>query len=115
ALTVQRVFFFRAEDGIRDFHVTGVQTCALPISRAASPEPGDAARGFEAAVRADGLGALEWSDAAIALRARLGLLRRAIGEPWPRSEERRGGKGGRSRGPEHLSEVIGEARWSGSR
>src|SRR5690606_39434039 len=23
---------FRAEDGIRDFHVTGVQTCALPIS-----------------------------------------------------------------------------------
>src|SRR5690606_40676479 len=27
------VFFFQAEDGIRDFHVTGVQTCALPISR----------------------------------------------------------------------------------
>src|SRR5690606_40804383 len=27
------IFFFRAEDGIRDFHVTGVQTCALPISR----------------------------------------------------------------------------------
>src|SRR5690606_39708297 len=26
-------FFFQAEDGIRDFHVTGVQTCALPISR----------------------------------------------------------------------------------
>src|SRR5690606_40216618 len=24
---------FQAEDGIRDFHVTGVQTCALPISR----------------------------------------------------------------------------------
>src|SRR5690606_10584497 len=24
-------FLFRAEDGIRDFHVTGVQTCALPI------------------------------------------------------------------------------------
>src|SRR5690606_37375161 len=23
--------FFQAEDGIRDFHVTGVQTCALPI------------------------------------------------------------------------------------
>src|SRR5690606_7999965 len=27
-------FFFQAEDGIRDFHVTGVQTCALPISAA---------------------------------------------------------------------------------
>src|SRR5690606_40565107 len=24
-------FLFQAEDGIRDFHVTGVQTCALPI------------------------------------------------------------------------------------
>src|SRR5207302_4920543 len=29
-------FFFQAEDGIRDFHVTGVQTCALPISPRAS-------------------------------------------------------------------------------
>jgi len=28
-------FFFQAEDGIRDVAVTGVQTCALPIS----PEP----------------------------------------------------------------------------
>src|SRR5207245_6829352 len=27
-----RVFFFQAEDGIRDATVTGVQTCALPIS-----------------------------------------------------------------------------------
>src|SRR5690348_17750208 len=26
-------FFFQAEDGIRDGRVTGVQTCALPISR----------------------------------------------------------------------------------
>ena len=24
-------FFFQAEDGIRDYEVTGVQTCALPI------------------------------------------------------------------------------------
>src|SRR2546422_4260934 len=29
------LFFFQAEDGIRDVAVTGVQTCALPIS----PEP----------------------------------------------------------------------------
>src|SRR2546427_1817609 len=28
-------FFFQAEDGIRDLTVTGVQTCALPISRQA--------------------------------------------------------------------------------
>src|SRR3989442_8412606 len=31
-------FFFQAEDGIRDADVTGVQTCALPIS-IATPRP----------------------------------------------------------------------------
>src|SRR3712207_7122732 len=40
-------FFFQAEDGIRDIGVTGVQTCALPISANGvpvdlSPEPDDA-------------------------------------------------------------------------
>src|SRR5437764_7765472 len=30
-------FFFQAEDGIRDTSVTGVQTCALPISLCCSP------------------------------------------------------------------------------
>src|SRR5690606_40254330 len=29
--TLFTTFFFQAEDGIRVFHVTGVQTCALPI------------------------------------------------------------------------------------
>src|SRR5690625_5607998 len=29
-------FFFQAEDGIRDGHVTGVQTCALPIFKGMS-------------------------------------------------------------------------------
>src|SRR5439155_3351835 len=31
AVDVRVVFFFQAEDGIRDGHVTGVQACALPI------------------------------------------------------------------------------------
>src|SRR5699024_11673761 len=31
-LSVLFFFFFQAEDGIRDRNVTGVQTCALPIS-----------------------------------------------------------------------------------
>src|SRR5437773_8071615 len=31
--TAESLFFFQAEDGIRDRDVTGVQTCALPISR----------------------------------------------------------------------------------
>src|SRR5256885_12243368 len=30
------IFFFQAEDGIRDYKVTGVQTCALPIALATS-------------------------------------------------------------------------------
>src|SRR3989454_5423134 len=42
------LFFFQAEDGIRDYKVTGVQTCALPILerhdpvRAVHPAPGEA-------------------------------------------------------------------------
>src|SRR2546426_8822866 len=33
-------FFFQAEDGIRDYKVTGVQTCALPIlPSTTTPEP----------------------------------------------------------------------------
>src|SRR5690606_8671550 len=38
-----RRFFFQAEDGIRDFHVTGVQTCALPIAGFQVMAPGEAA------------------------------------------------------------------------
>src|SRR5690348_17631079 len=34
-------FFFQAEDGIRDGRVTGVQTCALPISLNGAPIPPD--------------------------------------------------------------------------
>src|SRR6478672_12615187 len=33
-------FFFQAEDGIRDLIVTGVQTCALPISTRVTSTPG---------------------------------------------------------------------------
>src|SRR5438093_12251209 len=32
-------FFFQAEDGIRDWSVTGVQTCALPISQSVGAQP----------------------------------------------------------------------------
>src|SRR5258707_6879241 len=33
------IFFFQAEDGIRDIGVTGVQTCALPISSSSIARP----------------------------------------------------------------------------
>src|SRR2546429_3274748 len=42
-------FFFQAEDGIRDVAVTGVQTCALPIS-----ERGEAARAHRVAIHGGG-------------------------------------------------------------
>src|SRR5690625_7372365 len=46
-------FFFQAEDGIRDGHVTGVQTCALPIfpDRSGSAGGGGLRSGSRAAHR----------------------------------------------------------------
>src|SRR5207244_5046668 len=40
-------FFFQAEDGIRDDLVTGVQTCALPISVGSPTSPGNSGQGSE--------------------------------------------------------------------
>src|SRR5256885_102319 len=48
-------FFFQAEDGIRDYKVTGVQTCALPIS---IPETDGRFRGRLELVRPVASGAL---------------------------------------------------------
>src|SRR5436305_14927979 len=36
-MVAKMIFFFQAEDGIRDADVTGVQTCALPISNSGTP------------------------------------------------------------------------------
>src|SRR5256884_2659675 len=46
------IFFFQAEDGIRDVAVTGVQTCALPIMVAGRPRFGDVVAGFGRALDA---------------------------------------------------------------
>src|SRR5438552_8325822 len=72
-------FFFQAEDGIRDDLVTGVQTCALPISVAS-------ASFWAAHAEATAL------DGAIVLS--VGTLVTLVGET--RSEERRVGKECRS-------------------
>src|SRR5256885_10456792 len=57
-------FFFQAEDGIRDYKVTGVQTCALPISPhqferapavAEYPEKAPQRRGLATAARRAGV------------------------------------------------------------
>src|SRR2546429_5057461 len=90
------VFFFQAEDGIRDVAVTGVQTCALPISY---PRP---ARGFCALPRT--WWKEEWRQKAVAGAERRARRERHGGMPVPhaarpsaRSEERRVGKECRSR------------------
>src|SRR2546425_9378199 len=77
ALVVSLFFFFQAEDGIRDKLVTGVQTCALPISGGrARPAPGRTPPGSS---------------------SRPETSRRSRGGPRGRSEERRVGKECRSR------------------
>src|SRR5690348_18191953 len=72
-------FFFQAEDGIRDRRVTGVQTCALPISAA------DAAahlrHGLGSGARLGGVPAIS-----------RGLQEPRPSQARPRSEERRVGK-----------------------
>src|SRR5690606_39814284 len=97
-------FFFQAEDGIRDFHVTGVQTCALPISgRYGSGHPSivpyQAFRGLDGAYFIVAVG----NDATWQRLARLldELEGTALGQEarfaTNRSEERRVGKECRSR------------------
>src|SRR5690606_40368982 len=89
-------FFFQAEDGIRDFHVTGVQTCALPISREAAESTGDprlmAAIDLRAGRLALERGRLREAQEALTHARR---LFRGSSDAF-RSEERRVGKEGRS-------------------
>src|SRR5699024_11944493 len=83
-------FFFQAEDGIRDRNVTGVQTCALPIS------PPDSRNSTVSSRQpAHQLQRLGGGGKAVAVRHRVPC----------RSEERRVGKECRSRGsPYHRKE-----------
>src|SRR5258708_25134428 len=90
-------FFFQAEDGIRDDLVTGVQTCALPISIVAAGGKAVAVGG-DVSKAGD---AQSIVDAAIKNFGRLDILVNNSGvyefAPLERSEERRVGKECRSR------------------
>src|SRR5690606_39673167 len=97
----------QAEDGIRDFHVTGVQTCALPIchGRRASLAPDDVRtllgnKGSAVARAAVVFGREDrgLSNTELALCDLVTSI--PLAQPYPslnRSEERRVGKGGRYR------------------
>src|SRR5262249_59599753 len=88
-------FFFQAEDGIRYWSVTGVQTCALPIFPPSRTAPAPGRDGGSGLRRDRGRGRRRQPRADRELR-RSGRRRRLDDES--RSEERRVGKGRRSRG-----------------
>src|SRR5262249_58571722 len=83
-MAVLDIFFFQAEDGIRDWSVTGVQTCALPILE----RPAIRQRARQHGARLGG----PWNAPAAACPSA-----RASAPDFLRSEERRVGKECRSR------------------
>src|SRR5688572_31098518 len=88
-------FFFQAEDGIRDLTVTGVQTCALPISHAASRHRGaDALADHRDHENQQRLHPEVWAADELYVRAQAAERKE---ERQQRSEERRVGKECRSR------------------
>src|SRR5439155_3962919 len=92
SLCRQFFFFFQAEDGIRDGHVTGVQTCALPISSVANiavvPLQDLVGLGTEARMNLPNSTSGNWS-----WRIKADALTTNFGERLrERSEERRVGK-----------------------
>src|SRR5256885_11757349 len=91
------VFFFQAEDGIRDYKVTGVQTCALPICPTVACRNEDGAPAM-ARVRAIPLGRTRAiAGAPSSFRQATVGRRRKRCCCASRSEERRVGKECRSR------------------
>src|SRR5256885_9131017 len=92
------VFFFQAEDGIRDYKVTGVQTCALPISPRPEPEAaGSSAARSAAQSRRCSLRHLAALSVAALREELLQQTRALLHQHAARSEERRVGKECRSR------------------
>src|SRR5256885_6597632 len=85
------VFFFQAEDGIRDYKVTGVQTCALPICRFGIPRSGAGTRLHLTDQR------LPAPERGIPKRPMAGIELPRLDLKPGRSEERRVGKECRSR------------------
>src|SRR5207248_7700666 len=96
-------FFFQAEDGIRDRTVTGVQTCALPIFALAGAPltvtwSASMARRMTERLKSGAWDTTNWSRRVpSALRPTASSSRRGA-SGGDRSEERRVGKEGRSRG-----------------
>src|SRR5437763_6154968 len=93
------IFFFQAEDGIRDTSVTGVQTCALPIfaPKKLFARGDNLANSFLGAI--DEVAVFNRALSAGEIRAiyNAGSAGKCEVTTAPRSEERRVGKEGRDR------------------
>src|SRR5688500_19915161 len=89
------VFFFQAEDGIRDYKVTGVQTCALPIYGANHASTESTIAGTNHAGASVATGSARHASP-LAARAKHAASTAVASHP-ERSEERRVGKEGRDR------------------
>src|SRR3712207_7364664 len=92
-LSRYELFFFQAEDGIRDIGVTGVQTCALPIyvQRDRLHQP------VAAVVTPVAVARRGTARRGVRAREREARVLLALADPEHRSEERRVGKECRSR------------------
>src|SRR2546426_923865 len=86
-------FFFQAEDGIRDYKVTGVQTCALPICPLRPRRPPELPGSLQPCPQVPPAGSL--------LRPRQEPCRAHLRRPALRLHSR----------PRSLSEVLGQ--WTG--
>src|SRR5690606_40464587 len=97
-------FFFQAEDGIRDFHVTGVQTCALPIYSSWRCHVGTPSRRrvcVNSTVSVDPDSEMHSAcqfDSHQKRQRNSNSSKKIVARRGGRSEERRGGKGWRERG-----------------
>src|SRR3712207_8903268 len=90
-------FFFQAEDGIRDIGVTGVQTCALPISMYQSASCPEESVTFPCTTARSTISCSSRSRSGRVAGAVMDADPRHAAGPPPRSEERRVGKECRSR------------------
>src|SRR5256886_6464221 len=91
------LFFFQAEDGIRDLTVTGVQTCALPIFSSSASRRARTDGAFSAWLSSPAVGTADRSVRCTWIPVESADPREAARGNGPRSEERRVGKECRSR------------------
>src|SRR5690606_39813073 len=108
-------FFFQAADGIRVFHVTGVQTCALPISRCRSSSIAENSERISRNSRAhlSSIIAVSWSICFCASAGMSASLRRFVPREIGRAS-RRGGLGPWACGGSARKKLVEVGRGSGA-